>query len=282
MTVVTLWGTRGSIAAPGPETEHYGGNTSCIQITGREGTVLILDAGTGLRRLGRTLAPDIRRVDILLTHLHMDHLQGLGFFGALRNPATDVHIWGPASTTLNLRARLTRYLSPPFFPVMLRDLPRMPALHEVPCAEFDVGEFHVHTSLVNHPGPTVGYRIESAAGVVAYMPDHEPALGVQHFPIGPDWTSGYSVARDADLLIHDTQYTPAEYAEREGWGHSSIAHTLAFAQLVQARQLITFHHDPDHTDADLERMTAEALERARPACAVTIGAEGALFELGAA
>ena len=192
MTVVTLWGTRGSIAAPGPETEHYGGNTSCIQVTGREGTVLILDAGTGLRRLGRTLPPDMRRVDILLTHLHMDHLQGLGFFGALRNPSIEVHIWGPASTTLNLQARLTRYLSPPFFPVLLRDLPRMPVLHEVPCAEFDVGEFHVHTSLVNHPGPTVGYRVESAAGVLAYMPDHEPAMGVQHFPIGRDWTSGYS------------------------------------------------------------------------------------------
>ena len=282
MTVVALWGTRGSIAAPGPETEQYGGNTSCIQVTGREGTVLILDAGTGLRRLGRTLAPDIRRVDILLTHLHMDHLQGLGFFGPLRNPETDVHIWGPASTTLNLRARLTRYLSPPFFPVLLRDLPRMPMLHEVPCAEFDVGEFHVHTSLVNHPGPTVGYRIESAAGVVAYVPDHEPALGVQHFPISREWTSGYAVARDADLLIHDSQYTSAEYAEREGWGHSSIQQALAFAQLVQARRLITFHHDPDHSDADLERITAEALEQVRPACPVTIGAEGALFELGSA
>ena len=281
MTVITLWGTRGSIAAPGPETEHYGGNTSCIQITGREGTALILDAGTGLRRLGRTLAPGIRRVDILLTHLHMDHLQGLGFFGVLRNPEIEVHIWGPASTTLNLRARLTRYLSPPFFPVMLRDLPRMPLLHEVPCPEFDVGEFHVHTSLVNHPGPTVGFRIECGEGVVAYLPDHEPALGVRHFPLGQDWTSGYAVARDADLLIHDTQYTSVEYAEREGWGHSSVTHTLAFAQLVDARRLITFHHDPDHSDADLERITAEALDEAGSACPVTIGAEGDQFELGA-
>jgi phosphoribosyl 1,2-cyclic phosphodiesterase len=280
MTVVTLWGTRGSIAAPGPETELYGGNTSCIQITGSEGTVLVLDAGTGLRRLGRALPPDMRRVDILLTHLHMDHLQGLGFFGALRNPEAEVHIWGPASTTLNLQARLTRYLSPPFFPVLLRDLPRMPLLHEVPCAEFDVGEFHVATSLVNHPGPTVGYRIKSAAGVVAYLPDHEPALGVQRFPLGADWTSGYAVARDADLLIHDAQYTPAEYVEREGWGHSSLPQSFAFAHLAQVRRLVTFHHDPDHSDADLERITAEALEQARPDCAVTIGAEGAMFDIG--
>ena len=149
-------------------------------------------------------------------------------------------------------------------------------------ADFDVGEFHVHTSLVNHPGPTVGYRIESAEGVLAYVPDHEPALGVQHFPLSTAWTSGYTVARDADLLIHDTQYTPAEYAEREGWGHSSIPQTLAFAELVRARRLITFHHDPDHSDVDLERMTAEALEQARPACPVTIGAEGARFGLGTA
>jgi len=280
VTAVTLWGTRGSIAAPGPETEHYGGNTSCIQVTGREGTALILDAGTGLRRLRRTLAPGIRRVDILLTHLHMDHLQGLGFFGVLNNPAIEVHIWGPASTTLNLQARLTRYLSPPFFPVLLRDLPRMPLLHEVPCAEFDVGEFHVFTALVNHPGPTVGFRISSADGVVAYLPDHEPALGVQHFPLRREWTSGYRVARDADLLIHDTQYTPAEYAEREGWGHSSVPQTLAFAQLVDARRLVTFHHDPDHSDADIERITSEAVAEAQPAFSVTIGAEGARFELG--
>src|SRR5205085_8753800 len=113
---VTLWGTRGSLASPGPETARYGGNTSCVEVRGGDGSVLVLDAGTGIRRLGEALAANrSRRVDILLTHLHMDHIQGLGFFAPLRDPRVEAHIWGPASTTQSLWTRLTRYLSPPLF-----------------------------------------------------------------------------------------------------------------------------------------------------------------------
>jgi phosphoribosyl 1,2-cyclic phosphodiesterase len=108
MMHVTLWGTRGSLATPGPETARYGGNTSCVEVQGADGTVVVLDAGTGVRRLGMALPRTLRRVDILLTHLHLDHLQGLGFFAPLYNPAMEVHIWGPSSTTLSLQARLTR------------------------------------------------------------------------------------------------------------------------------------------------------------------------------
>lgn len=282
MTRVALWGTRGSLAAPGPETQRYGGNTSCVEVRGNEGTVLVLDAGTGLRRLGRVLPPGLRRVDVLLTHLHMDHIQGLGFFGPLHDPSVEVHIWGPASTTLSLQARLSRYLSPPFFPISLGDLPRMPVLHEVPCARCEIGEFCMTASLVNHPGPTVGYRIESADGIIAYLPDHEPALGVRHFPLGRDWTSGTPLAANADLLIHDTQYSSEEYAERVGWGHSSIPQTFAFARLAEARQLVTFHHDPEHSDADLERLMFQAIEEVKPEYRVTTGAEGDVFELNSA
>jgi phosphoribosyl 1,2-cyclic phosphodiesterase len=156
---VTLWGTRGSLASPGPDTDHYGGNTACVEVAGRDGTVIILDAGTGIRRLGTQLVRSARRVDVLLTHLHMDHIQGLAFFAPLYNPQIEVHIWGPASTTLDLRARLTRYLSPPLFPVALQEIPGEPILHEVPCDTFTIGEFKISSSLVCHPGPTVGYRI---------------------------------------------------------------------------------------------------------------------------
>src|SRR6476659_11301483 len=113
---VTLWGTRGSLPTPGRETARYGGNTACVQVVGDDGSVLVLDAGTGIRRLGAALPLDLKRVDILLTHLHMDHLQGLGFFRPLRTRGVSVHIWGPASALLGLRARLSRYLSPPLFP----------------------------------------------------------------------------------------------------------------------------------------------------------------------
>ena len=279
---VRLWGTRGSLAVPGPETERFGGNTSCVEVRGGDGTLLVLDAGTGIRRLGAALgghAP--RRVHVLLTHLHMDHIQGLGFFAVLFDPQVETHLWGPARETQDLRDRLARYLSPPLFPVHLRELPNV-TLHEVPSEPFQVGEFRVLADRICHPGITVGYRIEGEGGTLAYLPDHEPALGVSHFPLSAEWTSGYLLARGADLLLHDAQYSLAEYTAHVGWGHSALDHTLAFARLADVRHLVTFHHDPAHSDDDIDRLTAEATARARPSFGVTSGAEGAVFDVGTA
>jgi phosphoribosyl 1,2-cyclic phosphodiesterase len=277
---VRLWGTRGSIASPGPETIRYGGNTSCVEVLGADGTLLVLDAGTGIRRLGVSLPPTLRRIDILLTHLHMDHIQGLAFFAPLRNPDVEVHIWGPASTTHNLHARLTRYLSPPLFPVFLRDMNSNRFLHEVPHGDFDIGEFHAQCDLICHPEATVGYRLTSASGTIAYLPDHEPALGHRSFPSTKDWTSGYVLAAGSDLLIHDAQYTTAEYSERVGFGHSALAHTFEFAKLAEARHLVPFHHDPSHTDDQLDRLFDETMNAAQPSFEVTPGMEGSVFEVG--
>lgn len=276
--IVRLWGTRGSLAAPGAETARYGGNTACVEVRGRDGTVLVLDAGTGIRPLGKTLA-GVQRVDVLLSHLHMDHVQGLGFFAPLFEADVETHLWGPISTTLDLRGRLSRYLSPPLFPVHLRDLPRV-VLHDLPEGEFTIGGLHVAAELVCHPGPTVGYRITGDGAAFTYLPDHEPALGMNGFPTSPEWTSGWAIARDVDLLLHDAQYTEAEYAARVGWGHCTLAHALAFARLAHVRQLVTFHHDPGHDDDDIDRMTERAVEAARPPFPVAAGAEGATFELG--
>ncbi|MCI0393389.1 MAG: MBL fold metallo-hydrolase [Chloroflexi bacterium] len=280
MTTITLWGARGSLATPGPETSRYGGNTSCVEVRGDEGTVLILDAGTGIRRLGAALERgQLRRVDLLLTHLHMDHIQGLGFFAPLYDPDVELHIWGPASTTLSLQSRIARYLSPPLFPVRLREVSTTIHLHEVCRVEFDVGEFHISTGLVCHPGPTVGYRIASAHSSLAYLPDHEPALGLGNFPLSGDWTSGYSLAAGADLLIHDAQYSNEEYSQHVGWGHSSLNHALKFAKLAGVGRFVPFHHDPDHDDVTLDQIFAEAVAAAHPSFAVTPGTEGAVFEL---
>ena len=278
---VTLWGTRGSLATPGPEMARYGGNTSCVGIVGREGTMLVLDAGTGVRRLGAMIPESVRRVDILLTHLHMDHIQGLGFFAPLYRPDMEAHIWGPGSVTLRLQARLMRYLSPPLFPVSLSELPCKLTLHEVPCDDVDIGEFRVTSALVCHPGPTVGYRIAEAGGsVTTYLPDHEPALGSSRFPGLPRaWTSGGALAADADLLIHDGQYSAAEYPGHCGWGHSSLAHALDFATLTAVKHLVPFHHDPGHSDIELDRLLAEAIAERKPACLVTPGTEGTVFAL---
>ncbi len=278
---ITLWGTRGSLATPGPETARYGGNTSCVSVCGGAGTVLVLDAGTGIRRFGATIDTSVRRLDLLLTHLHMDHIQGLGFFAPLYRADVEVHIWGPASSGLSLRERLMRYLSPPLFPVSLRELPCGITLHEVPCGDVDIGEFRVSSALVCHPGPTVGYRIADAHGrVLTYLPDHEPALGALTFPSLPRaWTSGGGLAAESDLLIHDSQYGTREYLDHVGWGHSSLEQALDFATLAEVKHLVPFHHDPGRTDAELDRLMAEATAEAPRAYRITPAREGATFEI---
>lgn len=276
---VTLWGTRGSLAAPGPETVRYGGNTSCVEVRGKQDALLVLDAGTGIQRLGTRLRGAGGRIDLLLTHLHMDHIQGLGFFEPLYEPGREIHIWGPPSPTLDLHTRLARYLSPPLFPVRLRDLPCRPTLHNVPPERFEVGGLEVEAELVCHPGTTVGYRISEGTRSVAYLPDHEPALGVREFPGEPEWTSGFNLAAGADLLIHDAQYTTEEYRKRVGWGHSAIWDAVAFAKLAGARRLVPFHHDPTHDDAMLDRIDSAIRASGNLTFGFVAGTEGATFEV---
>jgi phosphoribosyl 1,2-cyclic phosphodiesterase len=277
---IKLWGTRGSLASPGADTVRYGGNTSCVSVEGSEGTWLVLDAGTGIRMLGQSLPPDLKRVDILLTHLHMDHLQGLPFFAPLRNPEVETHIWGPASTMLGLKSRLQRYVSPPLFPISVRDLSPMLHFHELSIDMFEIGEFCVVSQLVIHPNPTVGYRIMLNGKTVTYIPDHEPMLGARTFPRGPEWTSGYALANKADLLIHDTQYTPHEYHSRVGFGHSNMVQAFEFAALADVKHFVPFHHDPAHSDDQLDQMISDAVQEVLPSFEVTPGQEGLSLRLG--
>ncbi|MEX0785757.1 MAG: MBL fold metallo-hydrolase [Dehalococcoidia bacterium] len=276
---VTLWGTRGSLPAAGPETVGYGGNTACVEVRGDDGSVLVLDAGTGIRRLGDALGADVTRIDVLLSHLHMDHIQGLGFFEPLYETGREVHIWGPATSEDSLRERLGRYLSPPLFPVRVRDLESHPELHHVEMGAFRVGDLEVRADLVCHPGPTIGYRISQNGHSMAYLSDHEPALGNGTLPKEPEWTSGFDLASGVDLLLHDAQYSDAEYVEHIGWGHSSVEQALAFAKAVGAGRLVTFHHDPTHDDAWIDAYTKRAVEAAEPSFDVIAGAEGASFEV---
>lgn len=281
MMRITLFGARGSMATPGPAMARYGGNTSTVEIRGEDDGVLVLDAGTGIRALGEQISPETARVDILLTHLHMDHIQGLGFFCPLYDPATEVHIWGPASSTLSLPGRLSRYLSPPLFPVHFRDLPGV-TCHEVPRPDFDIGPFRIQTELVCHPDPTVGYRIELDGRVVTYLPDHEPALCLTkgRWP-KPAWISGYDLAACADLLIHDAQFTDEEYENHIGFGHSSYRHAFEFAALADVKELVSFHHDPSHDDKTLDHLIEASIRQFKPGCKVSGGCEGAVFRLGA-
>ena len=271
---VTLWGTRGSLASPGPDTVRYGGNTCCVEVRNDAGALLVIDAGTGIRRLRPTLPEGVRRVDVLLTHLHMDHIQGLGFFEALYDADLDVHLWGPASARTDLFTRLTRYLSPPLFPVRLRDLDCTLHVHDVRVDNIDIPGFTVTAARVCHPGLTIGYRIEADGAVLAHLSDHEPLLCAAAFEHGPDWISGYSLAEGADVLIHDSQYTDEEYETRVGWGHSTFEHAARFAAKVGARRMVPFHHDPNHDDALLDKLYQELPRELLGDCELTLVEEG--------
>jgi ribonuclease BN (tRNA processing enzyme) len=149
-------------------------------------------------------------------------------------------------------------MSPPLFPVSISDVPASVTFHDLPERTWKLGSAHVSSERVRHVGPTVGYRIEDAARSLAYLPDHEPySVGA---PDDSDRLSGYGLARDASILLHDAQYLETEYPARVGWGHSSVAHAVAFASAARAQRLVLFHHDPLHSDDDLTALEARAAE----------------------
>ena len=267
---IRIWGCRGSLAAPGPDTVKYGGNTSSVEVVLSDGTLLILDAGTGIRALGRHIAgtngdgdtEPPKKINLFLSHLHLDHVEGIGFFSALWNPDVELHVWGPPSPLRSLQDRIATLMSPPLFPVHLADVPCRPIYHDVPDEELQIGSATVYVQPVAHRGSTVGFRIEENGRSFAYIPDHEPALGVDLEKVEPEWVSGFAVAQGADVLFHDSQYTEDEYPLHRAWGHSSIAHTVTFGQMTKAKELVLFHHDPAHSDEQLEGHLKRATELA--------------------
>jgi phosphoribosyl 1,2-cyclic phosphodiesterase len=278
---VTIWGCRGSVPTPGPETVEYGGNTSCVEVSlDDNGGFLVFDAGTGIRALGpELLERGVHRIHLLLTHLHLDHLEGLRFFAPLWDEGVTLDIWGPPSPVISLQERIRRSFSPPLFPIDLRELPSHVTFRDVPRQRWTLEGATLAADLVLHPGPTVGYRIETAGSTIAYLPDHEPALaGIANR--SPDWISGASIAGGADLLLHDAQYSQDEYEERVGWGHSSVADAVEFTCAVGARRLLLFHHEPGHSDDSLRRLEDHARSLADGSeQAPTLAREGMVLEL---
>jgi phosphoribosyl 1,2-cyclic phosphodiesterase len=258
-----IWGCRGSLASPGPHTVRYGGNTSCVEVRLDSGDVIILDAGTGMRPLGVEMSQNPpERIHLLLTHLHLDHVQGFGFFRPLFRNDVEVHIWGPSSPVQTLSERIGIYLSPPLFPVRLADIPARLVFHDEP-EDLIIGSAQISAAKVAHQGPTLGYRIVENDRVFAYIPDHEPSLGVVLDEQPASWISGHDVAYGADLLFHDAQFSDDEYPDHVGWGHSCVDHVMSFAEKTKVGEVVLFHHDPYKTDDELEVLLEHARKRSR-------------------
>jgi phosphoribosyl 1,2-cyclic phosphodiesterase len=267
---VHVWGCRGSLATPGRDAADYGGNTSCVEVRSASGRLIVLDGGTGIRSLGLTVEPEVTEIDILLTHMHLDHVEGLGFFAPFFDPARTIRFWAPRPGELTLAEQVALYLSPPFFPRKFGTFGSTVEFNEVWQDTWSLDGVQITSEPVEHPGPTVGYRLEENGRSLAYIPDNE--LGLR-----PD--AGAEIALGADVLFHDAQYTREEYDVRVGWGHSALDDYAAYLGRTKPRRSLMFHHDPAHGSADLERMLATAQSHT-DGVPVELASEGMNFTLG--
>jgi ribonuclease BN (tRNA processing enzyme) len=279
---VTFHGTRGSIPAPGAGTVRYGGNTACVTVE-HGSDLLILDAGTGIRGLGRALVGRGARegpLHLLLSHTHWDHIHGLPFFRPLFDPARTIRILGPAPASGTLAEVLRHQMAPEVFPVAYGAIRAAVGVAEITEEAFEAGRFRVSTVRARHPAPTLGYTVQGRTGGprAIYLTDNE----LYGFREGQARAELVRFLRDADLLVHDGMYFAAEAEERRGWGHSTAAEAVTVAAEAGCRTLALFHHDPDHDDATLDRLLDEARavrDRLGASLEVVLAAEGDTIRL---
>ena len=266
---ITFYGVRGSTPSPAEANRRYGGNTAAVVLERVASDPIVLDLGTGLRMWGLTQPTDGSvRATALMTHIHGDHIQGLPFFPPADRIGARFDIYAPPQEDGSLTDVVNDFMRPPYFPVQYSELRGDIRFHEVIDDDFEIGSAKIKARPVPHCGPTVGYRIEWDGVSVAYISDHQAPLDLRGIA-----DSVLELCDGVDLLIHDAQYTPAEFAEKSHWGHCTIDYAVLVAKEAGARRLALYHHDPAHSDTDLDRL----LEGAR-----CLGAMAGLDEVFAA
>lgn len=259
--VVTFWGTRGSIPSPGEATAQFGGNTSCLEVCAADGGRCILDAGSGIRALGLALQANGAPVelDLLLTHFHWDHIQGLPFFAPAHAKHSSMRIHAPAQEGTSPAELLANQMAAPFFPVSFNTLDSIERVIGHDEKEWVMQSFSIQTKRVCHPSLTVGYRIESEGATLVYIPDNE--IGLLRKQGRYAYEDLVAFCSGADLLVHDAMYTASEYPSKVGWGHSTLLEAAALAKDAGVPKLRLFHHAPERTDSELAKLVAQLREK---------------------
>jgi phosphoribosyl 1,2-cyclic phosphodiesterase len=257
---LTFYGVRGSCPCPSDDHRRYGGNTACVALTVAGEAPIIFDLGTGLRSFAETQPLDGSFAGYaLVTHIHWDHVQGLPFFPPADRTGARLAIYGPQQDEGTLEEVFEGFMRPPYFPVKVSDLRGRYSFHEVLKDDFQIGPAEVSARPVPHCGPTVGYRVTWQGRVVTYISDHQAPLDLDSVAEGV-----IELAAGADVLIHDAQYTPAEFAEKAHWGHCTIDYAVRVAQEAGVRRLVLFHHDPSHGDDRLDELVEHARRTSGP------------------
>jgi CheY-like chemotaxis protein/phosphoribosyl 1,2-cyclic phosphodiesterase len=282
---IRFWGTRGSIAKPGPSTVRYGGNTSCVEVRAADGTLIVLDCGTGAHALGQALQASARgpvRGHLLISHTHWDHIQGFPFFAPLFVPGNEWDIYAPRGLGRRLEETLAGQMEYAYFPVTLDALGATLRYHDLTESRLQVGGVNVTAHYLNHPGIALGYRLEADGVAVVYATDHEPHSRHQPGrPVHEEDRRHIEFLSRADLVIH-AQYTDAEYPAKSGWGHTAAERAVDLAVAAGAHRLALFHHDPMRDDVALDRLLDVCRARAFAAGSpleVLVAAEDQVIEL---
>jgi phosphoribosyl 1,2-cyclic phosphodiesterase len=268
---IRYWGTRGSVPAPGPSTVRYGGNTSCVEVRLSDDSLIIIDAGTGIRALGASLGRC--EATLLLTHYHWDHIQGMPFFAPAYIPGSRITIYGPESSGRGPGHWLEEQMTVPYFPAVPAQLCGVSDYNCTPFEPFRLGDAVVRAERVCHPSVTLGYRIEEAGSSFVYISDDEvdDATPQQLQKI-------IALAQGADVLLHDSQYSEGEYPGHRGWGHSTPRMAVQLAQEAGVKHLVLFHHDPSHSDEQVEALADEGRSLAGD-LALSVAREGDVLQI---
>ena len=273
---LTFYGVRGSTPSPYEPNRRYGGNTASVVLDERDEEPILFDLGTGLRMYGASCPMDGSfAATALVTHIHWDHVQGLPFFPPVHVPGGRLDVYGPEQDDGPLGDVFGELMRPPYFPIRYSELGGDVRFHGVTADTFSVGSRKVTVRPVPHKGPTVGYRVDAARASITYISDHQAPLSLDTVADGV-----LELADGVDVLIHDAQYTPAEFERKSDWGHCTLDYALLVARTAHAKRLVLFHHDPWHTDDDLDKLSDELRERAAgTGVAVEAAYEGMVLEL---